>query len=675
MTGNQRGPGRRRPGGRIEPPSRTTRPRCGPPVTAIVVLGLCLLGLALLGPVVAADAESSEPTVEAVGNVEAVGDVGAIGDVAAVGEWEDFDEFEAADGTEAVEIDPALLEADGEVTVLVHFGAGVDASGVDVSGDVEAWQDQAATAQGPLLAYAVRTPGVTVERQFWIQNAAAVTVDADRLDVADLAAIEGVTALRENVVLSGADASLDGPAVTSDVTVDGPAVSPDEGEAGASALSSATVGEDEQEEPGVSWGLEVIGAPDVWESLDARGEGITVAVLDSGAEPSHPDVTIDGWGDWDVDGEPRDTDPLDYDVERQPSGHGTHVIGTVNGGTESGIHIGVAPEASVIAGAVLTDCDAGGCDATAAQILAGIEWALEHEADVITASVGLETKDQRFIEPIRRAQSEGTVVVASAGNEGFGSSTSPGNDFDSISVGAADTDGGIVEHSGGELVFPEAEWEDPPADWPELYVNPTLAAPGESIPSAIATDDGQYSRATGTSFAAPHVAGVVALLQSATADTLTPAEVETILVESAHRPVTTIEYPNVRYGHGIVNAANAAALALDGEYDPDAIEVGVPEGPQEAVPPEGALPGEGGDEGGYGDATTVDLSDYSDHSGAAAGDAADEPIGDDIDDATDDDGEGDGDSLTDEVPGFGALLGMLALLIVLLGAAIRGGRP
>lgn len=539
--------------------------------------------------------------------------------------------------------------------------------------DIESRQAEIERAQQPLVDLAETNTGITIQRQFWIANVAAVAIDHDRLDRSTIEAVDGVEAVRENVKLSGEFAEFTAESAN---VVDTPS------HESLPVRSTAATSDIE-----ASWGLTAIDAPTVWQEYGTRGEGVTVAVLDSGVDTTHPEIDIVGWGDWDTDGNARDTEPQDYDTAREPSGHGTHVTGTIIAEDRSTIHLGVAPDADVMAGAALTDCDASGCDATAAQILAGIEWAVENDADVLTISIGLETKYDRFIEPIRNAQDAGTVVIASGGNDGFGSSTSPGNDYDSISVGAADTSAEIIDMSGGEIVFSETEWNDPPADWPELYLLPKLAAPGWQIPSTIVSDQGDYSRGTGTSFAAPHVAGSAALIQSATDERLTPEEIETVLIKTAYQP-TDDAYPNIRYGHGIINAADAVELAVDGTYDPANIEPSVPENIGAAIPDdqEDEVPDEAveePDEDEVADDETADDEESTDGETAEEDDGDDATTDDDGEDATaDDNGDGaatddttdGGDGQTgadDDGPGFGIGIALLSLIASTLVAGRR----
>ena len=545
-------------------------------------------------------------------------------------------------------VDAQLADVTGEQEVLVHFESADSITGPNA---VEQLQADADRAQAPFIEFAAETPDVTVERTFWITNAATVRVDTDEVDLSTIAAVKGVESVGPNPTVSGEMASLE--------TIPGDDLAADSA-VGATAADGSTVGAATADDPSYGWGLRAINVPEVWDEHDTRGEGITVAVLDSGIDTDHPELEIEGWGDWDTDGTPRNTEPTDYDVEREPSGHGTHVAGIVAAEDGSNLYLGVSPDVDLLAGAALTDCDASGCDAQAAQIIAGIEWAVENDADVLTISIGLDVKDPAFIEPIRNAQNAGTFVVASAGNDGLGTSTSPGNDYDSVSVGASDTEAGILDMSGGEVIFTDLEWEDPPDDWPEVYVHPTVSAPGEIIASTVV--GGQYARGSGTSQAAPHVAGTAALIQSATDEQLTPEEIELVLVETAFKPDEYDEEPDVRYGHGIIDAAAAVDLAVEGDFDD--LERSSP-GIEETPSPEDTP------------TPTPDDTATSTPDDTATSTPEDAATSTPEDTSTEDDdgtlpGSDDADDSMVEVPGFGVGIALIALLVSALQLVRRG---
>ncbi|AGB31097.1 peptidase S8/S53 subtilisin kexin sedolisin [Natrinema pellirubrum DSM 15624] len=427
--------------------------------------------------------------------------------------------------------------------VLVHFESDTNTTTVQSAAEPASLLKQnAAAAQNPFLEQARRTAGITVKRTFWITNSALVTVDTTETSVEAVAAMEGVTKITPNFQVQTLDSATKpnaGPtrtAVETPVAADSPS--------GQTNEPAST--------PTATYGLEQIDAPNVWTDFDTRGDGVRVAVLDTGVDTSHPDIDLaeeNGWADFDLSGNRRFTEPNDYD----PDGHGTHVTGTIAGGNASGHSIGVAPDAKIMHGAVATENCETGCQVKFAQMLAGLEWAIQNDADVLSMSLGGSGYRQEFIEPIRTAQSEGIVVVAASGNQGPGTSTSPGNSYDAIAVGATDRYESVTSFSSGETIDTERAWgEDAPDDWPDEYVVPDVVAPGASVTSA--EPGGEYGQMSGTSMATPHVAGVVALLQSSTDDRLSPAEINNALTETSRTPSGTSEQQDTRYGHGIVDA-------------------------------------------------------------------------------------------------------------------------
>ncbi|MFC4438889.1 MULTISPECIES: S8 family serine peptidase [Natrialbaceae] len=427
---------------------------------------------------------------------------------------------DGVNGTERTPIDPSLDDASGEVAVLVRF----EDDSSDPIDDPAARPKDAGTSHRPFQEYANATDEITLERQFWITNAALVTVDTDRVALAELANIEAVTAIRAD----------------SEITV-------------STANGARGAGDDGNSSNGsYAPGLEQSNVPAAWDTYRTRGEGASVAVLDSGVDESHPDLEVAKWNDF---GDSPAAEPTAYDD------HGTHVSGVVAGGNESGTQIGVAPDADLYHGAVMTDCRRDRCVGYERHILAGIEWAVEEEADVIVMSLGWNGYSPAMIDAIENANDAGTVVVASSGNRGEGNSTSPGNVYDAVSVGAVDESGSVPDFSGGETIETRDVWgSDAPDRWPASYTVPTVVAPGVDVESAI--PGGGYETKRGTSMAAPYVGGTAALVQSATATGLGPDKLESALIESATVPDDG--QGDVRYGHGVVDAA--AAIDAAGEH-------------------------------------------------------------------------------------------------------------
>ncbi|MEU3569424.1 S8 family serine peptidase [Kitasatospora sp. NPDC036755] len=244
-----------------------------------------------------------------------------------------------------------------------------------------------------------------------------------------------------------------------------------------------------------------IGAPQAWNS-GWTGKGVKVAVLDSGIDRGHPDVA----GSL---GETSDfTGPVGTPVNADPDGHGTHVASIVagTGAASDGRFKGVAPDAELLVGRVLDDEGNG----QESWVLQGMEWAAARAPIVNLSLTGAPTDGT---DPMARAVDAlsaryGTLFVAAAGNSGRpGTVGTPGSADAALTVGAVDRDGALASLSSrGPRVGDQA-------------VKPDLTAPGVGIVAARAAGtDGQepagdrYTAISGTSMAAPHVAGAAALL-------------------------------------------------------------------------------------------------------------------------------------------------------------------
>jgi subtilisin family serine protease len=215
-------------------------------------------------------------------------------------------------------------------------------------------------------------------------------------------------------------------------------------------------------------------------------------------------------------------------------------------------------------------------------IVEGMQWAVKNDADVISASLGAAGYNDAFINPVRNAQANGVIVVAAVGNGGSGTSGSPANVYDATAVGSVDvtlgypdperstldlTNDTVSAVSGGERIE-RSDWEetynDTPDDWPDSYVVPDVTAPGNRIWSADTNldtrtvenvDTADLTLLKGTSMATPHVAGVVALMESNSAIERSPAELQTALETTA----VDIDAPATRQGVGRVDADDAVA--------------------------------------------------------------------------------------------------------------------
>lgn len=313
-----------------------------------------------------------------------------------------------------------------------------------------------------------------------------------------------------------------------------------------------------------------ISALEAWGTT--RGQGVTVAVLDSGIT-AHPDLDANVLPGYDFiaesafsnDGNGRDSDPTDagnWTVDDQcftgskatPSDwHGTHVAGTIAAIANNNEGIaGVAPEAKIVPVRVLGAC--GGFDS---DITDGIIWAAggsvrgvpanQHPAQVINMSIGSEgTCTTPYRQAIAQANKRGSIVVVAAGNNNFDASkSSPGNCEDVITVGATDKNGKRSYFSNyGSRVDVSAPGGDR-RYWGGGILS-TLNA-GKTAPGKA-----DYAEYQGTSMAAPHVAGIVALMK-AVDPKLTYAQVKKVLQSTSQ----SVECDQSACGSGIVNAARA----------------------------------------------------------------------------------------------------------------------
>jgi serine protease AprX len=331
---------------------------------------------------------------------------------------------EASEASDQASIDLVLADLDGNHTAIVQFDAESDGTATDSASQ----QADAAATQQPFETYANGTEGVSIEQSFWITNATVTHVDTDRVSLDELADVDGVSAIRadETVRLDTAETTAEPDA---------------EALSAPNAVTSETTAH--------THGLDQIRAGTAWETYQTRGEGTSIAVLDSGVDGEHPDLGVEKWNDF---GDDPASDPLAYDD------HGTHVSGTAVGGAESGTHIGVAPDADLYHGAAMTDCDDDGCVGYDRTIIAGIEWAVEEDADVILMSLGQSGHNPALIDAIANANDAGTYVVTSIGNRGEGGSTSPGNIYDVTSVGAMNDSGTVADFSSSETIDADSNW-------------------------------------------------------------------------------------------------------------------------------------------------------------------------------------------------------------------------
>ena len=297
--------------------------------------------------------------------------------------------------------------------------------------------------------------------------------------------------------------------------------------------------------------IKMIGADDLWKRKDENqrditGQGIVVAVIDTGVDFTHPDLggcfgpgckVVSGYDFVDDDTIPEDVD-----------GHGTHVAGII---AANGTLTGVAPASNIMAVKALNDDGYG----FISDIIRAVEYAVDPDgdittddgADVINLSLGgVGSPDDPMSTAVDAAVNAGVVVVAAAGNEGnYGdiANFSPASSRSAITVGSVDPDGSLSDFSskgpavGGDTLKPE------------------VLAPGGSIQSLAV--GGGTKVLSGTSMASPHVAGLAALLLQAKPET-TAEEIKARLISSA----IDIGLNPFSQGYGLVNGPSALDQTL-----------------------------------------------------------------------------------------------------------------
>jgi subtilisin family serine protease len=276
------------------------------------------------------------------------------------------------------------------------------------------------------------------------------------------------------------------------------------------------------------WALaepQAIGAQVAWSQ--STGNGVLVAILDSGVQLDHPDLAGNLWTNPNEKPNGKDDDNNGYvdDINganmfsndgnvADDEGHGTHVAGIVaaKAGNDIG-GSGVAPNASIMAVKVL-DSNRSGNSTVLAR---GIRYAIDEGAQILNVSINGDTTTSDLTSALRYASDKGVTVVASAGNNSRDLDLTPSYPASSaepsvLSVTAADEGGGLLGFANTGLTSVD------------------LAAPGEMI---LSTARGSgYENRSGTSMAAPFVSGALALLESARPD-LSQASLRAALLASA----------------------------------------------------------------------------------------------------------------------------------------------
>lgn len=242
-----------------------------------------------------------------------------------------------------------------------------------------------------------------------------------------------------------------------------------------------------------------VDAPEAWD-VTTGSSAVTVAVIDTGVEYTHPDLAAnilrDNGGNLvGYDFGEEDADPMDHD------GHGTHVAGIVGAVGNNAVGVsGICPTVRIMPVKFFTD--AGGGDVGNA--IRAIDFAVEHGARIINASWGTYDRSDLLLEAIERARDAGVLFVAAAGN---GGNDSAGDNNDEL----AHYPSSFTQETDNMLAVAATDSRDRLASFSNYGVHSVdLAAPGVGILSTFTP--GIYGQLSGTSMAAPCVAGAAALL-------------------------------------------------------------------------------------------------------------------------------------------------------------------
>ena len=341
---------------------------------------------------------------------------------------------------------------------------------------------------------------------------------------------------------------------------------------------------------GMTENITKVNADDVW-NMGYTGDGIIVAVIDSGVNYKHVDIAShlwDGGAEFPNHGYntyENNNDPMDR------FGHGTHCAGTVCGDGTSGTKTGIAPKATLMCVKSVSDEGTG----SAHNINSGMEWAVEHNADVLSMSLGVTMPTISEKTMLRRscvtALELGIVASVAAGNYGTNDyamvkpvpdnviipggcpppwmhpdqETNAGGLSCVVSVGAVDYNDNPADFSSnGPVTWESTDFNDYPYNNGELIglIRPDISAPGVSIVSLDYSSTTEHTSMNGTSMATPCVAGIMCLMLEKDPK-LTPADICRILETTSVKLSTN---KNNKTGSGRVDALAAMNAIDNGDF-------------------------------------------------------------------------------------------------------------
>lgn len=474
----------------------------------------------------------------------------------------------AQQGDIAPEVRAALntLDADEQLGVIVRMRDTVETKPLPAAGMskaqaqaalVASLQAQATASQAAVMAH-LQQPAVASQinglRAYWIINGFAMQATAQVInEVAARPDVESVR-LDDWVQATQGGAPLPPDAATLPANIRARAQADDTAPVTFPFTRESLMQAQAVPAPvdGVMWGANKIRADQTWRALNVTGEGVVVANIDSGVDWNHPALQsryrgffggpvadhLHNWVDATDEGAIYPSDPY---------GHGTHVMGIMVG--QDGV--GVAPGARWMA---VKGLDSNGSGKyswlhSAFQFVLAPAGDPSYAPNILNNSWGTSNGyDQEFKEDLAMLRAAGIFVVFSNGNRGpqIGSVSAPASNPSVIGVGASDNDDDIAYFSSRG---PSALTKEP---------KPTIVAPGVQITSTF--PGGGYKLLNGTSMAAPHVAGVAALMLSANPS----LDITQTLyaITSTAIAVTTGTVPNSNSGWGRIDAYSATLAVM-----------------------------------------------------------------------------------------------------------------
>lgn len=275
------------------------------------------------------------------------------------------------------------------------------------------------------------------------------------------------------------------------------------------------------------YGVVMIQAKSMW-GLSNEGEGTNVAVIDSGCDINHESLKSNIAGVRNF----TDEDGKNPNIVTDRVGHGTHVSGIIAANGNNKTIIGVAPRTNLYIYKAIDKSGSG----KVSWVVNAVNYAVSQKVDIISMSLGMPNNNPKLEKAIKSAVNNNILVVCAAGNEGDGNYNAfeysyPAAYVDVISVGAVDRKGIPANFSNSNLVI-------------------DLVAPGVDIVSTYPNN--QFASLSGTSMAAPHVTGSLALLKNWSKDVfqrdLTQEEIYAQLIKCTR----TLGYPRTVEGNGLV---------------------------------------------------------------------------------------------------------------------------